>query len=84
MPSVHSTTQYENNRAEVSHEPTWQRERQMRRFKSPGQPQRLLGSGLVSKQWDATLETIRKVGRRGWQRESGYRRQGTVENLFFK
>ncbi len=32
MPSViHSTDQYENNRAEVSHEPTRQRERQMRR-----------------------------------------------------
>jgi len=34
MPSVaHSTEQYENNRAEMSHEPTRQRERQMRRFK---------------------------------------------------
>ena len=38
MPSVvHCTDQYQNNRAEVSHEPTRQRERQMRRFKSPGQ-----------------------------------------------
>jgi putative transposase len=35
MPSaIHSTRQYENNRAEVSHQPTRQRERQMRRFKS--------------------------------------------------
>ena len=35
MPSVvHSTDQYANNRAEVSHQPTRQRERQMRRFKS--------------------------------------------------
>ncbi|MDA9983130.1 IS6 family transposase, partial [Gammaproteobacteria bacterium] len=43
MPSVtHSTKQDENNRAEVSHEPTRQRERQMRRFKSAGQAQRLL------------------------------------------
>ena len=43
MPSVtHSTEQYENNRAEVSHEPTRQRERQMRRFKTAGQPQRFL------------------------------------------
>ena len=49
MPSViHSTKQYENNRAEVSHQPTRQRERQMRRFKSPGQAQRFLsGHGLV-------------------------------------
>jgi len=37
MPSaVHSTKQYQNNRAEVSHDPTRQRERQMRRFKSSG------------------------------------------------
>ncbi len=43
MPSVrHDTSRYANNRAEVSHEPTRQRERQMRRFKSPGQAQRFL------------------------------------------
>ena len=49
MPSViHSTQQYENNRAEVSHQPTRQRERQMRRFKSTGQAQRFLTvQGLV-------------------------------------
>ena len=35
-------------------------------------------------QRNATLETIRKVGRQGWQRESRYRRQGSVENLFFR
>ena len=36
MPSVvHCTKRYTNNRAEVSHQPTRQRERQMRRFKSP-------------------------------------------------
>jgi putative transposase len=41
MPSViHSTRQYENNRAEVSHQPTRQRERQMRGFKSVGHLQR--------------------------------------------
>ena len=37
---VHSTRQYENNRAEVSHQPTRQRERQMRRFKSAAHLQR--------------------------------------------
>ena len=43
MPSVvYNTEQYENNRAEVSHQPTRQRERQMRRFKSPAQAQRFL------------------------------------------
>ena len=41
MPSVvHVTDQYENNRAEVSHQPTRQRERQMRRFTSVAQLQR--------------------------------------------
>jgi putative transposase len=41
MPSViHSTRKYENNRAEVSHQPTRQRECQMRRFKSAAHLQR--------------------------------------------
>ena len=41
MPSVvHCTDQYANNRAEVSHQATRQRERQMRRFKSAGHLQR--------------------------------------------
>ncbi len=44
---VHVTQQYANNRAEVSHEPTRQREYQMRRFKSPGQAQRLLAVHAV-------------------------------------
>ena len=39
---VHRTGQYENNRAEVSHQPTRQQERQMRRFKSIVQAQRFL------------------------------------------
>ena len=43
MPSVnHTTARYENNRAEVSHQPTRQRERQMRRLKSAGHAQRFL------------------------------------------
>ena len=46
---VHITEQYQNNQAEVSHEPTRQQERQMRRFKSPGQAQRFLSfHGLVN------------------------------------
>ena len=40
-PSVHhDTDRYANNRAQVSHEPNRQRERQMRKFKSPAQTQR--------------------------------------------
>ena len=41
MPSVaHRTDQYANNHAEISHQPTRQRERQMRRFKSAAHLQR--------------------------------------------
>jgi len=42
--SIHDTSQYANNRAELSHQPTRVRERSMRRFKSIRQAQRLLGA----------------------------------------
>ncbi len=42
--TIHSTEQYENNRAEQSHEATRVRERGMRKFKSVGQAQRFLGT----------------------------------------
>jgi len=42
--TIHSTKQYENNRAEQSHEATKVRERGMRKFKSVGQAQRFLGT----------------------------------------
>lgn len=42
--AIHDTSQYANNRAEQSHEPTRVRERGMRRFKSVGQAQRFLGA----------------------------------------
>ncbi len=35
-------------------------------------------------QREAALESIRKVGRRAWQKESGYRQQARVENGFFR
>ena len=41
--TIHSTKQYENNRAEQSHEAIRVRERGMRRFKSVRQAQRFLG-----------------------------------------
>ncbi len=55
--AIHSTKQYENNRAEQSHESTRVRERGMRRsdvseFKSTVQAQRFLGAhAAVSKTW---------------------------------
>lgn len=43
MPSVeHSSQHYQNSGCELSHQPTRQQERQMRRFKSQGQAQRFL------------------------------------------
>ena len=41
---IHSTKQYDNNRAEQSHESTRVRERGMRRFKSTKQAQQFLGA----------------------------------------
>ena len=58
MPSVvHRTTRYENNRAEGSHQPTRQREPQMRRFKSAAHAQRFCrctDSCRISFVWDVT------------------------------
>jgi putative transposase len=41
--TIHDTSQYANNRAELSHQPTRVRERGMRRFKSVVPAQRFLG-----------------------------------------
>jgi len=42
--TIHDTSQYANNRAELSHEPTRVRERGMRKFRSSHQAQRFLGA----------------------------------------
>ncbi len=42
--SIHDTSKYANNRAELSHQPTRVRERGMRRFKSTQQAQRFLSA----------------------------------------
>ena len=66
MPSVvHRTTRYENNRAEVSHQPTRQRERQMRRFKSAAHAQRFLSvHGLVQNLFRVGRHLLRAVTHR--------------------
>ncbi len=63
MPDVtHSTARYENNRAEVSHQPTRQRERQMRRFKSSAQAQRFLSvHGIVGNLFRVGRHLLRAV-----------------------
>jgi putative transposase len=42
--SIHDTTQYANNRAELSYQPTRAREQRMQQFKSACQAQRFLGA----------------------------------------
>ena len=63
MPSVrHDTERYANNRAEVSHQPARQRERQMRRFKSPRQAQLFLSvHGVVLNLFRLARHRLRAV-----------------------
>ena len=66
MPAVtHNTERYANNRAEVSHEPTRQRERQMRGFKSPDQAQRFLSvHGVIQNLFWVGRHLLRSVNHR--------------------
>ncbi len=66
MPSVpHDTRQYANNRAEVSHQPTRQRERQMRGFRSAGGAQRFLAvHGLVGNLFRVGRHLLRAMHQR--------------------
>ena len=66
MPSVvHCTDRYANNRAEVSHQPTRQRERQMRRFKSAAHLQRFASvHGVVQNLFRVGRHLLRAVHHR--------------------
>src|SRR5579864_210484 len=66
LPEVaHNTERYANNRAEASHQPTRQRERQMRRFKSPGQAQRFLSlHGVVQNLFRVGRHLLRSANHR--------------------
>ena len=44
----------------------------------------LSGGKPRSAERDKTIRRIAKVGRQRWKKESGYHRQGTVENAFFR
>jgi putative transposase len=63
MPDViHDNSQYANNRAEQSHEPTRVRERVMRKFKSVGQAQKFLGAhAAVSNLFNLGRHLVRAV-----------------------
>ena len=61
----HVTDQYANNRAEVSHQPTRQRERQMRRFKSAAHLQRFASvHGVVQNLFRVSRHLLRSVHHR--------------------
>jgi len=80
IPSVrHDTRQYANNRAEVSHQPTGQRERQMRRFKSVGQAQRFLSvHGIILNLFRVGRHLVSAANHRALRdRSFGVRRQVT-------
>jgi putative transposase len=66
LPSlIHDTSQYANNRAEVSHQPTRRRERQMQRFKSAAQAQRFLAvHGLAGNLFRVGRHLLRAVHHR--------------------
>ncbi len=66
MPSVpHDTSRYANNRTEVSHQPTRQRERQMRRFKSAAQAQQFLAvQGVILNLFPAGRHLLPPVNHR--------------------
>jgi hypothetical protein len=40
--------------------------------------------GPRSAERDRTIGRVNQVGRRRWKKESGYHKQGTVENTFFR
>ena len=62
---AHNTERYANNRAEASHQPTRQRERQMRRFKSAGQAQRFLSlHGVVQNLFRVGRHLLRSTNHR--------------------
>jgi putative transposase len=74
LPGVeHRQHRYLNNRAENSHQPTRQRERTMRRFKSAGQAQRFLSAhGPILSHFRPGRERLRA---RDYRLEMAYRRR---------
>ena len=42
------------------------------------------GRGQRATARDRTIRKVKRIGRRQWKKESGYHREGTVENAFFR
>ena len=50
----------------------------------PARTATVSGHGPRSPAWDRTITLVKTLGRRLWQKASGYHRQGRVENTFFR
>ena len=50
----------------------------------PARTATVAGRGRRSADRDRTISKVRKLGRRRWKKESGYHRQGTALNAFFR
>lgn len=72
MPSVeHRQHKGLNNRAELSHQPTRQKERQMRRFKSARQAQRFLSAhGPINNLFRCRRHTLTRNAYRGMREKA--------------
>ena len=85
MPGVeHSTQQYENYRGELSHQPTRQQERQMRRFKSQHHAQKFLPChGVVNNLFQIERHMFRAKNYRILREQSfiEWNRVSCVQNL---
>ena len=84
LSAVHETKQYQNSRAENSHQRTRQQEREMRRFKSAGHAQRFLSVHAAVNNLSRqdrhlmTARNYRELRNRGfteWNKVSGVVRQ---------
>ncbi len=50
----------------------------------PATTAKVSARGRRSDARDRTIGSVKELGRRQWKKESGYHRQGTVENAFFR
>lgn len=71
LSATHRTGRYDNNRAEVSHQHTRERERQMRRFKSEAQVQRFLAvHSAVQNLFRVARHRLRSIHQRRLRRQA--------------
>ena len=71
LSATHRTGQYENNRAEVSHQHTRERERQTRHFKSEAQMQRFLAvHAAIQNSFRVARHRLKAIHHRLWREQA--------------